>query len=43
MLMGKAWGGFAGMIAADEIPWDEVAFRTAREALMDWVALAHER
>ncbi len=29
--------------AVDEIPWDEVAFRTAREALTDWVAGAHER
>ena len=23
--------------AADEIPWDEIAFPTAREALTDWV------
>ncbi len=28
--------------AADEIPWDEVAFRTTRDALKDWVELSYK-
>lgn len=29
--------------APDEIPWDEVAFRTTRDALADWTALPRKR
>ncbi len=25
--------------AADEIPWDEIAFRTTHDALRDWLKL----